>query len=37
MKGYYTSSGYVGFVDDIPMLFATENDYYEYMEEQCNE
>lgn len=32
MKGYYTSSGYMGFVEGKYMLFASETEYYEYME-----
>lgn len=31
MKGYVTSSGYMGLVDGQWILFATESDYYEYM------
>lgn len=31
MKGYVTSSGYMGLVDSQWILFATESDYYEYM------
>lgn len=34
MNGYFTSYGYMGFVDDRWMLFATETEYYEYMGEQ---
>lgn len=33
MKGYNTSSGYMGFVNGIYILFATEDEYLEYMEE----
>lgn len=33
MKGYNTASGYMGLVDGAYMLFATEEDYLEYMEE----
>lgn len=33
MYGYYVSYGYIGFVDGRKMLFATEEEYYEYMEE----
>lgn len=33
MYGYYTSYGYIGFVDGRKILFATEEEYYEYMEE----
>ena len=31
LKGYYTSSGYMGYVEGKYILFATENEYYEYM------
>ena len=33
MKGYATESGYMGFVEGTYMLFACEDDYREYMEE----
>ena len=33
MKGYFTSYGYIGLVNGEWMLFATENDYYEYLGE----
>ena len=33
MKGYFTSSGYMGYVHGQWMLFATESDYIEYMKE----
>lgn len=33
MKGYNTASGYMGYVDGIYMLFATEEEYLEYLEE----
>ena len=33
MKGYYTSSGYYGQVGGKYILFASEQDYYEYMED----
>ena len=29
MKGYYTDSGYMGFVDGRYILFACESDYLE--------
>lgn len=29
IKGYLTSSGYMGWIDGKYQLFATENDYYE--------
>lgn len=31
LKGYYTNSGYMGFVDGKYQLFATEQDYEEYV------
>lgn len=38
MHGYFTNNGYVGYVNGIPMLFASESDYYDYMmEEQYDE
>lgn len=33
MKGYNTSEGYMGLVDGKYILFASEADYREYMEE----
>lgn len=33
MNGYYISTGFIGFVNGRKMLFATDSDYYEYMEE----
>lgn len=33
MKGYHTASGYMGLVDGTYILFASENDYEEYMAE----
>ena len=33
MKGYNTANGYMGLVDGDYMLFASEEDYREYMEE----
>lgn len=35
MKGYYTSEGYMGYVNGTYVLFATETDYKEYMEEEA--
>lgn len=32
MKGYNTFDGYMGLVDGKYILFASEADYYEYME-----
>lgn len=34
MKGYTTSYGYMGLVNGTYILFATEQEYKEYMEEQ---
>lgn len=31
MKGYITANGYMGFVDDKYILFASESDYEEYI------
>ena len=31
MKGFNTSDGYMGLVDGKYILFASESDYYEYM------
>ena len=33
MKGYNTPDGYMGYVDGKYMLFASEADYADYMEE----
>ncbi len=33
MKGYDTSSGYMGYVNGKYMLFASEEEYREYVEE----
>lgn len=33
MKGYLIPYGYIGFVCDRWMIFATENEYIEYFEE----
>ncbi len=33
MKGYQVSNGFMGLVDESYMLFATEEEYYEYLEE----
>lgn len=32
MKGYYIGFGYMGWVDNMYMLFATEEEYKEYVE-----
>ncbi len=33
MKGYTTAGGYMGYVDGAYILFASEGDYREYMED----
>ena len=33
MKGYYTSSGYMGYVDGKYILFASDKEYFEFMED----
>ena len=33
MKGYTTASGYMGFVEGSYILFASEEDYREYLED----
>lgn len=33
MKGYNTASGYMGYVDGTYILFASEEDYLEYIAE----
>lgn len=35
MSGYWTSYGYIGFVNGIKRLFASDTEYYEFMEELC--
>jgi hypothetical protein len=32
MKGYTVESGYMGYVNGIYMLFASETDYIDYMQ-----
>ena len=32
MKGYVTASGYMGYVENEYILFASEVDYFDYME-----
>ena len=34
MRGYFTYEGYYGLVDGRYVQFASESDYYEFMEEQ---
>ena len=33
MKGYNTDNGYMGYVEGAYMLFASEDDYREYLED----
>ena len=33
MQGYYSSEGYMGYVEGRYLLFASEADYEEYMDE----
>ncbi len=33
MKGYYVANGFMGYVEGSFRLFASEADYYEYMED----
>ena len=35
MRGYYTSTGYYGLVNGRYLLFASESDYFEAMEEEA--
>ncbi len=37
MKGYFTDSGYMGYVDGAYMLFASEDDYSWFLEEEEEE
>lgn len=37
MKGYFTNTGYMGFVDGRYMLFASESDYRDYIRAQGEE
>lgn len=36
MKGYYVDAGYMGYVENQYILFASEADYREYMEGKEN-
>lgn len=36
MEGYMTSYGYIGYVDGRRMLFVSENEYDEYLNEVNN-
>ena len=33
IKGYVVQEGFIGYVEGKYILFASENDYYEYMKE----
>lgn len=33
MKGYTTQNGYMGYVEGVYMLFASEDDYREFFED----
>lgn len=33
MKGYNTTAGFMGYVNGQYVLFASENEYFEYLEE----
>ena len=33
MKGYATDNGFMGYVEGRYILFASESDYYDYMED----
>ena len=35
MRGYYTATGYYGLVNGRYLLFASESDYFEAMEEEA--
>ena len=35
MRGYYVGSGYYGLVDGRYLLFASESDYFDTMEEEA--
>lgn len=37
MKGYFTGNGYMGYVDGRYILFASESEYYDYMEARGEE
>ncbi len=32
MKGYEVANGFMGLVDGVYMLFASESEYYDYMQ-----
>lgn len=33
MKGYVTNNGYMGYVDGKDILFASDKEYFEFMED----
>ena len=35
MKGYNTSNGYMGYVEGKYILFASEQEYFEFMQYTC--
>ncbi len=35
MKGYYTTNGYYGYIDGRYVLFSSESDYFEAVEEDA--
>ena len=37
MKGYFTESGYMGYVDGSYILFSCEDDYLDYVEETAGD
>ena len=37
MKGYYTENGYMGYVEGRYILFASESEYYDYLESRREE
>ena len=37
MKGYVVNDGYMGYVNGRYMLFSCEEDYREYMSEECGD
>ncbi len=37
MKGYFTGNGYMGYVNGKYILFASESEYYDYLESEKEE
>lgn len=35
LKGYYIADGFMGYVDGTYQLFASEQDYYDFMEDKA--